>query len=448
MSANAPQLQNLRVAIDAVDRRLVKRLNERAELEIDELRFGSANSVSVDETVQARLDEVVAKNKGIIPATALRGIYREIFSASHNLARRVRVGYLGPEGTFSHQAAEQHFGASVDYENLRALSGVFEEVARGHVEFGLVPIENSTGGAIIESLDSFNDYFGQVLICGEIRTSIAFQLLGNCDLADVKEIHSKAEALVQCDKWISDNIPTAKRIAAQSTAAAAGLAKLAAADGVVAVGSVKAGQIYGLNVLAEHIEDNPNNVTRFLILSRKPAAPTGNDKTSVMFTCDDRPGSLVDILDVFKRYSMNLAHIEKRPSQQIDTDYTFFVDFLGHVEDGKTAMILGEVKAFCKSLHVLGSYPVADPKQNYQPDDPVQRFQNESERQAKIDEADADIIDLVNERAKLVVEVGNFKRQSDVPIYAPHREMAVLKKIESLGEGPLPNRLWKASIAS
>jgi len=438
MSANDPKLQTLRVAIDAVDRRLVKRLNQRSELEIDELRYGNAGIG--DDLAQERLDQVVAKNDGIIPATALRGIYREIFSASHSLARRVRVGYLGPEGTFSHQAAEQHFGGSVDYENLRALSGVFEEVARGHVEFGLVPIENSTGGAIIESLDSFNDYFGQVLIGGEIRTSISFQLLGNCDAADVKEIHSKAEALVQCDKWISENFPNAKRIAAQSTAAAAGLAKLAAADGVAAVGSVKAGQIYGLNVLAEGIEDNSNNVTRFLVLSKIPAVVTGNDKTSVMFTCDARPGSLVDILDVFKRYSISLSHIEKRPSQQIDTDFTFYVDLLGHVDDGKTAMILGEVKAFCKSLHVLGSYPVADPDRCYQPSDPVQRFQDDAQRQAEIDQADADIIDLVNERAKLVVEVGNFKRQSDVPIYAPHREVAVLKKIETLSEGPMPNR--------
>ena len=138
MSANDPKLQTLRVAIDAVDRRLVKRLNQRSELEIDELRYGNAGIG--DDLAQERLDQVVAKNDGIIPATALRGIYREIFSASHSLARRVRVGYLGPEGTFSHQAAEQHFGGSVDYENLRALSGVFEEVARGHVEFGLVPV--------------------------------------------------------------------------------------------------------------------------------------------------------------------------------------------------------------------------------------------------------------------------------------------------------------------
>ena len=127
MSANAPQLQNLRVAIDAVDHRLVKRLNERAELEVDKLRFGTTDATASDEATKANLDEVVAKNDGIIPATALRGIYREIFAASRGLARRVRVGYLGPEGTFSHQAAEQHFGESVDYENLRALSGVFED---------------------------------------------------------------------------------------------------------------------------------------------------------------------------------------------------------------------------------------------------------------------------------------------------------------------------------
>jgi chorismate mutase/prephenate dehydratase len=440
MPANDPTLQKLRVAIDDVDRRLVKRLNDRAELQIDDLSYGDNPSNQADESSMHVLDAIVARNDGIIPATALRGIYREIFSASMELARRIRVGYLGPEGTFSHQAAEQHFGDSVDYENLRALSGVFEEVARGHVEFGLVPIENSTGGAIIESLDSFNDYFGQVTICGEIRTPISFLLLGNCNQNEVKEIHSKAEALVQCDKWISNNFPNAKRVAAQSTAAAAQLAKLAAGEGVVAVGSTKAGEIYGLKQLADGIEDNPDNVTRFLVLARNGAKPTSNDKTSVMFTCDDRPGSLVDILSVFKRYSINLSHIEKRPSQQVDTDYTFFVDIRGHVDDGKTAMILGEVNAHCKSLHVLGSYPVANIENKYQPQSLPKKFETDADRTSAIHEIDTQIIDLVNERAKLVVEVGNFKRRSDVPIYAPHREVAVLKKIATLSEGPLPNR--------
>lgn len=441
MPANDPTLQKLRIAIDDVDRRLVKRLNERSEFQVDDLRYGNRSTADVtNDQSSSDLDAIVAKNEGIIPATALRGIYREIFSASLELARRIRVGYLGPEGTFSHQAAEQHFGDSVDYENLRALSGVFEEVARGHVEFGLVPIENSTGGAIIESLDSFNDYFGQVTICGEIQTPISFHLLGNCEPGEVKEIHSKAEALVQCDKWISKNYPNAKRVAAQSTAVAAQLAKLASGEGVVAVGSTKAGQIYGLSQIADCIEDNSKNVTRFLILSQTPAKPTGKDKTSVMFTCDDRPGSLVDILSVFRRYQINLSHIEKRPSQQIDTDYTFFVDIGGHIDDGKTAMILGEVNAHCKSLHVLGSYPVADANQKYQPVWPPQKFETDQRRQSSIDQLDREIIDLVNERAKLVVEVGNFKRRSDVPIYAPHREVAVLKKIASLSEGPLPNR--------
>jgi len=441
MSANDSTLQNLRIAIDAVDRRLVARLNDRAELEIDALRHDQTGlRIGDDEQTKSRQDEVVAKNQGIIPATALRGIFREIFSASEELARRVRVGYLGPEGTFSNQAAEQHFGDSVDYENLRALSGVFEEVARGHVEYGLVPIENSTGGAIIETLDSFNDYLGQLTICGEIRTSISFNLLGDCKLSEVKEIQSKAEALVQCDKWISANLPNARRIAAQSTAAAAAVAKKSGSQGIAAIGSTKAGELYGLDFLATAIEDNPNNVTRFLILSQTPTEISGDDKTSIMFTCVDRPGSLVDVLSVFNRYDINVSHIEKRPNQQAGADYKFFADILGHINDGKTAEILGEVSAHCTTLSVLGSYPVTNPKKKFELADNSVKYKSESERQDKIDLADAEIIDLINERAKLVVEVGNFKRQSDVPIYAPHREVAVLKKIETLNLGPLPHR--------
>ena len=433
MPARDATLQQLRAQIDEVDGRLVDCLHRRGALEIDALRFGETPSSS-------GCQPPPGANPGPIPDSALAGVYREISHAAHALARRVRVGYLGPEGTFSHQAAEEYFGDTVDYENLRALSGVFEEVARGHVEFGLVPIENSTGGAIIETLDAFLESYGRVTIWGEVQSSISFNLLGHGPAEAIREIHSKAEALAQCHNWLTTHYPNARRVEAQSTAAAAQLANLAASDGVAAIGSAKAGQIYGLPKLAEGIEDSSTNVTRFLILSRSPRPPSGNDKTSLMFTCADRPGSLVDILSVFKQYGINLSHIEKRPSRQIDTEYTFFVDMEGHANQGPTAEILGEVRAHCKSLYVLGSYPVFDSAAGYQPEPHRPLWPSDAQRLEATADVDTELIQLINERARLVVEVGHFKRQSDVPIYAPHREVAVLDKIKALSSGPLPDQ--------
>lgn len=446
MSATDKSLQELRNGIDAVDQQLVAALNQRAKLTVEQTRYlrqDSQNNLSTltPKTESKTIQSVIEKNTGPIPDSALGGAYREILNGSFLLGRTVRVGYLGPQGTFSHLAASQHFGGTVDYENLRALEGVFEEVARGHVEYGLVPIENSTGGAIIETLDSFSNYFGRLTICGEVRLAIHFSLLGKCDPDNVQVIYSKAEALAQCHDYLSKNYPNAQRVAAQSTAAAAELAYLAnPADGVAAVGSTKAGELYGLETLHEGIEDCANNVTRFLILSKVPAQATGNDKTSLMFTCADRPGSLVDILTVFKRYDVNLSHIEKRPSRELGTEYTFFVDILGHADDGKTAEILGEVRAHCKDLFVMGSFPVYDPANRFVPAANDNQFSSREETEAAIDQVDDQIVQLINQRAGLVVEVGEFKRKTDVPIYAPHREAAVLNKIKSLSNGPLKDQ--------
>ena len=454
MSSTEKSLDELRVGIDAVDRQLVSAINKRSQLTIELSRLGRQLEHSVDQSDDpstetqnsqpqhdSKLQGILDKNQGPIPDSALRGVYREILNGSHVLGRTTRVGYLGPQGTFSHLAASQHFGEHVDYENLRALQGVFEEVARGHVDYGLIPIENSTGGAIIESLDSFTDYFGRLTISGEVRLAIRFSLLGKCDPDNVKLIYSKAEALAQCHQWLTANYPNAQRIAAQSTAASAEIAYLASpADGVVAIGSSKAGELYDLTTLHHGIEDCANNVTRFLILSRNKTAVTGNDKTSLMFTCTDRPGSLVDILQVFKRNGINLSHIEKRPSREMGTDYSFFVDILGHADDGKTAEILGEVRAHCKNLFVLGSFPVYQENNRYQPPSTSDEFETTEEIESLIDEVDLQVVDLINQRAQLVVEVGEFKRKSDVPIYAPHREAAVLTKIKNLNQGPLKNR--------
>lgn len=447
MSPTEKTLQQLRVEIDAVDQRLVKLLNDRSKLSVEHTQLRrDSGSRTLDRSLEYRaIENVVSKNSGPIPDSALQGVYREILNGAFSLGRTTRVGYLGPQGTFSHLAASQYFGKSVDYENLRALEGVFEEVARGHVDFGLVPIENSTGGAIIETLDSFSEYFGRVTICGEIRLAIQFGLLGKCDSENVKVIYSKSEALAQCHQWLTKHYPDAQRIPAQSTAAAAEIAYLAnSSDGVAAIGSSKAAELYGLQTLYEGIEDCENNITRFLILARQETPITENDKTSLMFTCSDRPGSLVDILSVFKRNEINLSHIEKRPSREVGTEYTFFVDMLGHAQDGRIAEILGEVRAHCKNLFVLGSFPVFDESLRYQPESVSKQFESLEELNQAIDAMDASVCELINERANLVVEVGEFKRKSDVPIYAPHREHAVLNKIKSLNEGPLTDRTMES----
>lgn len=444
MSTASNSLQQFRAEIDSIDQQLVRLLNRRSELTVDLIQQTQEKTGkhTAGPELEAAIPNLVAeKNSGPIPESALVGIYREIVNGSFALARRTRVGYLGPTGTFSHQAALQYFGDDVDYENLRALEGVFEEVSRGHVDYGLVPIENSTGGAIIESLDSFTNYHGRLTICGEVRLGIHFCLFSNGSLDQIEKIYSKAEALAQCFEWLTKHCPNAERIPYASTAAAVELAYLAdPADGVAAVGSKVAGHKYGMQPLQENIETKTDNMTRFLILSRHETPVTGNDKTSLMFTCADRPGSLVDILSVFKRYQINLSHIEKRPSRDVGSEYTFFVDMLGHAKQGRTAEILGEVRAHCKSLNVLGSFPVYDPAASFEPEQIVTPATSLDALREETETVDAELIRLINQRAQTVVKVGEFKRKSDVPIYAPHRESAVLKKIQKLNEGPLTDK--------
>lgn len=448
MSLSYSILQQYRQKIDSIDQPLVRLLNRRAELTIDYLQqTGQAipKANTHHQFTSQVLREIVNGNPGPIPHSALEGVYREIIHGSFELARRTRVGYLGPFGTFSHQAALQYFGDHVDYENLRTLQGVFEEVARGHVDYGLVPIENSTGGAIIESLDAFVNYVGRVTICGEVRLSVRFCLFGKCAPNKVKTIYSKSEALAQCYNWLVENYPDAERIPYESTAAAVELAYLSdPADGIAAVGSAVAGKKYGLKPLHENIETQHDNMTRFLILSRTATPRTNHDKTSLMFTCSDRPGSLVSILSVFKRNQINLSHIEKRPSREYGSDYTFFVDIAGHALDGEVAEILGEARAHCRSLIVLGSFPAFDPHITFQPRKLVSPAESLDSLKKDTKKIDLEIIELVNERAECVVQVGEFKRQFDAPIYAPHRESAVLQKIKKLNRGPLSHRTLEA----
>ncbi len=363
MADSPDPLAELRRRIDDIDSQLIALLHLRAACAVDvgKIKRDLGIPVYAPHRESEVLKRILADQDGPMPSKTLESIFREIMSGSFSLEQPIRIGYLGPVGTYSHLAAKRHFGSSVEYDDLRAIEGVFEEVARGHVDYGLVPIENSTGGGIVESLDAFLAYHRQVKIYGEVQLAVHFSLLTNSAPHEVRRIYSKAEAFTQCRNWLSTQYPQVERISVDSTALAV---KRVRSDldqdsncGSAAIGSTLAGEMYDVRCLFENIEDRQGNVTRFLILSRSETKTSGDDKTSIMFTTDDRPGSLVDVLNVFKTAGVNLTHIDKRPSRDINWDYTFFVDAVGHCKDPRFAEVVGQCRAYCKHLTVLGSYP-------------------------------------------------------------------------------------------
>ncbi|HYO59263.1 chorismate mutase [Archangium sp.] len=364
---DSARLQELRRNIDAVDQRLVQLLNERASLvvEVGKAKRADGTPVYAPHREAEVLRKVLASNKGPLSDRALEGVYRELMSGSFALEHPLRIGYLGPPGSNSHAAAVKQFGASVDYEDLREIAGVFTEVRRGHVNYGLVPIENSLGGGIVETLDAFKANAHQISIYGEVQLSVHHALLANCLPRQVRRVHSKPEIFQQCRNWLSTQYPGVELIPAASGSRAAQIAadecrkalEIGSEPGSAAIGSVLAGQLYGLNVLFPRIEDDPSNITRFVIIARQHARPTGDDKTSLMFTTEDKPGALVLVLGVFQSAGINLSHIDKRPQGRERWTYTFFVDAVGHREDPAMAAAIEQAQAHCRELFVLGSYP-------------------------------------------------------------------------------------------
>lgn len=361
----SPELDDLRRRIDEVDHRLVELLNERARIivEVGALKRSTGTPIYAPHREAAVLKRVLSLNEGPLPDRAIEGVYRELMSGSFALEQPLRIGYLGPPGSFSHQAAIAQFGSSVSVEDLHAIDGVFTEVQRGHVDYGLAPIENSTGGGIVETLDAFRDLVGKVFVYAEIVLTIRHSLLSNCPPKDVKRIYSKPEVFAQCRRWLSLQYPSAELIHAASTSRAVlQAAQEHRADpsiGAAAIASSLAGQIYGVNLLFEDIEDNPNNLTRFFVIARQEAEPSGDDKTSIMFTTEDKPGALVRVLSIFERSGVNLTHIDKRPSGRENWQYTFFVDAEGHQQDEPLRSAIRVARGDCATLNVLGSYPRA-----------------------------------------------------------------------------------------
>jgi chorismate mutase/prephenate dehydratase len=359
------ELDALRVRIDEIDHRLIAMLNERASVvaRVGEVKRATGAPIYAPHREAEVLKRVIAMNKGPLSDRAIEGVYRELMSGSFAIEQPLRIGYLGPPGSFSHQAAVTHFGASVAYEDLHAIDGVFTEVARGHVDYGLVPIENSTMGGIAETLDAFRDGAGQVNVYAEVLITIRHHLLANCEPSQVQRIHSKPEVFPQCRKWLATQYPQAELVPAASTSRAVMTARdeheADPASGSAAIASSLAGNLYGVRTIFEDIEDNPNNITRFFVIARQEAGRTGDDKTSIHFQTEDKPGALARVLIEFDLARVNLTHIDKRPSGRENWRYSFFVDAEGHREDDRVVRAIEGAREHCASLTVLGSYPRA-----------------------------------------------------------------------------------------
>jgi len=348
-------LEELRGSIDGIDDRILDLLRERAELveKVGQVKDKSGESYYAPEREEALLRRLAAANRSRLPESSLRAIYREILSSMRALEQTIKVAYLGPRSTFSHQAAARHFGSAVELLPERTIAEVFEAVERDRAHYGVVPIENSQEGSVNATLDRFMD--SEARICAQIFLPVELNLLGRGPLDKVRKVYSHPQPFGQCRRWLAEHLPSAECIEVSSTARAAEMA--AAEAGAAALAGGMAGEEFGLPVLARSIQDSASNVTRFFVIGRQPARPSGRDKTSVMFAVKDQPGALAKALAPFEKSGISLTRIESRPSKRQAWEYYFFADFAGHAEEAKVAAALAELSSVCAFTRILGSYP-------------------------------------------------------------------------------------------
>ena len=351
------RLVKTRRKIDLIDKRIIELLNKRAKetLNVREIKNKLNEGIYTPHREKEIYDRIEKINKGPLSKKSIKAIYREIMSGSLSLGRPLAVAYLGPSLTFTHLAAIDKFGSSVKYIDCSGIGEVFNEVEKGRADYGVVPIENSIEGAVNYTFDMFVN--SDLKVCSEIYLEISHNLLSNTkDMKKIKKVYSHPQVFAQCRNWIEKNIPRAELIEVSSTSKAGELASKAK-KGTACIANLKASEKYNLNVLSSSIEDTEHNVTRFLVIGKRTAKPTKNDKTSIMFSVKDKVGALHDILMPFKRNRINLTKIESRPSRIKAWEYYFFVDLEGHSTDKKVKKALSELGRGCSYLKVLGSYP-------------------------------------------------------------------------------------------
>lgn len=306
-----------------------------------------------DDDLWQRLAE---ENPGPLPAHAVRAVFRHIISAARRKVKTLRVAYLGPAFSFTHLAAIERFGEMADLYSVSTIASVFEEVNRANANYGIVPIENSTDGRIIDTLGMFQTL--PLRITGEVKLQIRLNLLAKCPRGEISMVFSKPQALSQCREWLARNIPQAQAVPVTSTSAAADLARTK--QGAGAIASELAAVEYGLDVVAADIQDNPHNVTRFAVIGDESPKRTGRDRTSILVQIPDKPGSLADILAIFKKAKINLSWIESFPVKGPEKGYQFFLDLEGHVTDAKVKSVLSELEKKAIRIVLLGSYPQSE----------------------------------------------------------------------------------------
>jgi len=352
------KLQELRERIDALDDQILDLLNRRAEVvvEVGTTKQRSRGEYYVPSREKAIYERLIAKNSGPFSDEGVRRVFREIISASLSLEQPLKVAFLGPQATYTHIAAMQQFGLSAQLVPLKSIPSIFDEVSRGRASYGVVPVENSNEGAVSHTLDMFMS--SDLKIIAEILLPVSHDLLNlSGELGDVRMVTSHPQAIGQCRSWLEENLPDVPLADASSTATAA---QQAAEDAsVAAIASEAAASLYGLRVVKKKIEDNPNNFTRFLIVGREMQGPSGNDKTSIMFSVKDQAGILYHMLEPFSKRNINLAKIESRPTKGKAWEYIFFLDMIGHVQDRDIADAVEELRSLCQFLKILGSYPRA-----------------------------------------------------------------------------------------
>jgi chorismate mutase / prephenate dehydratase len=359
--ATPNELEELRDGIDSVDEEIVRLLDRRARLarRIGEIKQKNGLQAYAPARERAVLNRVMALSTGDFPRGGLEEVFREIISSSISLEAPLKIAYLGPEATFTHEAALRSFGASVELEPQATVAEVFTRVERGEAEHGVVPVENSMEGAVTHTLDELMN--SPLKICGEVYLSVSQNLISKEDsLERVRVVCSHPMALSQAATWLHRELPDARLEEVESTGEAA--RRAAREQGVAGVGSVLAAEANDLNVLARNIQDARTNATRFIVLGRAWAGRTGKDKTSVVFSVKDRPGVLRDALAAFAEEGINLTRIESRPSRKRAWTYVFFADFQGHPEEERVRRALEALEEHCPYVSLIGAYPEVSPE--------------------------------------------------------------------------------------